>query len=131
VQIIVTCDADADGLCSPADNCPAVATSWTVPEADSDCDGFSDAAAPGSHGQESLNGTDPHDACPDNPADNAWPPDTDNNGAVALPDIVLFGSSLNQVGPGYNPRFDLNASGLVTTGDMVAMGPFFNKSCAP
>jgi hypothetical protein len=38
------------------------------------------------------------------------------------------------VGDGQNPpndaRFDLNASGGVNLGDIVVMGPFFNRSCA-
>ncbi len=136
VQIIVTCDADGDGVCTPMDNCPAFATSWSVPSADSDCDGFPDATTVGPRGLESFIGTDSSDRCPDNSADSAWPPDVDNSGGVGLQDVILFGSWFNQIGPNppnllYNARFDLNASGGVTLADIVVMGPFFNKNCTP
>jgi hypothetical protein len=136
VQIIVTCDADGDGVCTPMDNCPAFATAWSVPTADSDCDGFPDATTVGPRGLESFIGTDSSDRCPDDSADNAWPPDVNNSGGVGLQDVVAFGPSFDQIGPNppnplYNPRFDINASGGVTLADIVAMGPFFNKSCTP
>lgn len=102
-----------------------------TPAGDEDGDGWTNQI-------ESRVGTDLGGGCSSSPAVNdeaidAWPPDFNDNQFVTLADVVLFGPHYNKISPdpGYNPRFDLNASGGVTLADVVLMGPDYNTSCAP
>lgn len=127
-------NADSDRFGDDCDLCPTTATQWVVPFDDNpDCDGFPATTWQDGRGSESFIGTDPADSCPDNPADNAWPPDVNNNAWANLSDVVAYGTHFNKVmpDPAYSARFDLNASGAVNLSDIVLFGPFFNKSCTP
>lgn len=62
-------DTDEDGLDDGCDPCPE--------NADCDADGFCD-------GSEMYVGTDPLDACPDDPTDDAWPFDINVAGVGAM-----------------------------------------------
>ncbi len=109
-------------------NCPSGAsTAWVVPLGDDDCDGF-DATV------EARAQTDPLDPCPDNTADNAWPPDNTNSGKVDIIDVGAYRTPFNKSDgqPGYNRRLEL-AAPLTTINivDIGAIRPFFNKSCTP
>jgi hypothetical protein len=73
-----------------------------VPAGDGDCDGFSDS-------QEAFVGTDPADACPDDPSDDAWPAD--------LADLFGYGAGHHD---GVTNIFDINE----------LTPPYFNK-CDP
>jgi hypothetical protein len=117
--------------------CENIGTAWSNPSGDGDCDGFPNSSASDGRGHEAFMGTDTSDRCPDNPTDQAWPPDMNNNGVVNLTDVIAFGPVFNTVGPSppYNSRFDLTASpqpnGAVNLSDVIVMGPFFNRACTP
>jgi hypothetical protein len=127
-----------------------VATVWRVPPGDSDCDGFTD-------GEEAFVGTDPADSCPDDPDDDAWPPDMasalpppDNgygkhDGTVNILDIYrltppVFNSSRDPNGdgdfsdadPNYTTRKDFNGDGVINIVDIFRLvPPTFNSACTP
>jgi hypothetical protein len=93
---------------------------------DSDGDGFDDDI-------ELYLGTDPYDACPDDPTDDAWPPDVaggegcgSHDGKVNILDILCFKPPL--FGP-CDARYDLNGDGLANLLDVVLLKPFINTSC--
>jgi hypothetical protein len=108
-------NGDGDGWGDACDNCPTTATPWYVPEGDEDCDGFTSA-------KEAHVGTDPLDACPDNPSHDAWPVDTDVNTKINVLDLFAFtladvmGTSPGE--PNYNARFDLTANESVDVLDL-------------
>jgi len=75
VQIVVTCDADGDGICTPTDNCPDVPN---PAQTDTDGDGIGDACDPDDDNDgnpdvtdncdlidEDADGIDDADGCPD------------------------------------------------------------------
>ncbi|MCJ7511281.1 MAG: dockerin type I domain-containing protein [Dehalococcoidia bacterium] len=78
-------------------------------------------------------GTDPADACPDNPNDAAWPPDINNDTTVNVLDALLFSPVLNQCWPSslYNPRFDINADRCIDQTDMYIVGKYMLTNCTP
>ena len=75
--------------------------------------------------------TDQQDACPDDPNDNAWPPDLNNDTAVDVLDVLLFkGRLMSALGdPGYHERFDLSFDGTIDIVDVITMKPFIMSSC--
>ncbi len=89
------------------------------PPLDSDADGFLDSF-------EAYVGTDPWDDCPDDPSDDAWPPDINNDTWVNGLDIMRFKPVLS--GP-YDVRFDLNADGYVNVLDLMIYKPLLGTSC--
>ena len=91
---------------------------------DTDQDGFQDNV-------ELYIGTDPYDACPDNPTDHAWPPDFNNSRKVDIVDEGFFRLVfLSQKGDGkYIKRYDLNADDRINILDVGATRPYFNKTC--
>jgi hypothetical protein len=129
-------DADQDGTLDADDSCvdwpnpDQALPTWAVTGNDSDCDG-QDAE------KEAYLGTDAMQQCPDTSTPNdepidAWPSDFNDNRVTNLADIVLMGPAFN-LPTGADPslkRFDLNASGSVSLGDVVALGLFFNKTCS-
>ena len=95
--------------------------------ADSDGDGFTNVA-------EIYVGTDPFDACPDDPSDSAWPLDIDNDGV-----ITVTGDALNFRGhigatPGDSiwwQRLDLDGDGAITvTGDVLLYRGRIGQTCS-
>jgi hypothetical protein len=87
----------------------------TVDQPDSDGDGFSDTL-------EIYLGTDPLDACPDDPSDPAWPPDIDNDGAISITyDVFAFNGRIGATpgSPAWWQRLDLDGDGVISiTGDV-------------
>ena len=166
-------DADADVVGDPCDNCPSVANAdqanqdadlfgdaceqpqcltvtnyWVVPNGDSDCDGYPDAAAAMNRAPESLVGTDAALKCAattlrnDEPLPDRWPVDIDDNQLANGQDILfynfVFGQPttnppVNVPGLGLTPvaRFDLSGSGLVNGADILQFNAFFGKRCSP
>ncbi len=131
-------DVDADGRADTADNCPEWPNPgqnlpvWSVPAGDRDCDGFPDLVTAAGRGNEASIGTDEMDQCPENSADDAWPPDVNNSGVVNLSDVSLLSSAYNKMigQQGYEVRKDLNANNSVNLSDVSLMGSFYNKSCS-
>jgi len=94
---------------------------------DSDGDGFPDEA-------ELYIGTDPFDACPDDPSDAAWPLDINNDRA-----ITVAGDSLNfrdRIGaapgdPNWWQRLDLNGDQAITVaGDVFLYRDRIGRTCS-
>ncbi len=77
-------------------------------------------------GAEQVITTDPADDCPDDPSDDAWPPDEDNSTEVNILDVLLFKPVL---GGSYDPRYDLDAGGAVDILDVLMYKPYINASC--
>lgn len=96
------------------------------PSGDSDGDGFSDAA-------EEVTGTERLDPCAGNPSEQAWPPDTDNDGSVRGGDIAAvvsrFGRSRGRPGWSSSRRYDLSAMGSVDAADILAVVRRFGSGC--
>ncbi len=114
-------DSDGDGLLDVDDNCPTLATPWTVPAGDDDCDGFTTAV-------EDFVGTDPLTLC----GVGAWPPDFNDDGSVSIADVLALKLAFNsQTGDtNYEQRLDLNADARISIADVLALKPVFNLSCA-
>jgi len=71
-------------------------------------------------------GTDPDDACPDNPSDDAWPPDMDKDARVTILDVLMHKPKLS--GP-YDRRYDLNTDGSVNILDVLLYKATLGMSC--
>ena len=114
-------DSDGDGVLDVDDNCPTLATPWTVPAGDDDCDGFTTAV-------EDFVGTDPLTLC----GVGAWPPDFNDDGSVSIADVLALKPAFNsQAGDTkYEQRLDLNADARISIADVLALKPVFNLSCA-
>jgi hypothetical protein len=80
-------------------------------------------------------GTDPVDACPDDPADDAWPCDFDNNQVINISDVFkvlspYFGSRSGD--PNYVERRDLSHGGSINISDVFkVLPPYFGYVCTP
>jgi hypothetical protein len=118
-------DDDGDGVADAADNCPEVPNAdqtntdgdeWgNACDSDDDNDGFDDTI-------EAYLGTDPLDDCPDDPSDDAWPPDINMDTEVNVLDMfrfVLADVLATELGdPNFNARFDLNADQSINVLDL-------------
>jgi len=106
-------DTDSDGACDAGDP-------------DDDNDGFDDPV-------ELYLGTDPLDACPDDPGDDAWPLDINIDSTVTVVGDVLnyagnIGASVS--GEPTVQRLDLNADGSITVvGDALMYRGMIGKNC--
>jgi hypothetical protein len=129
-------DADADGDIAINDNCPdwpnpsQALPPWTIPNDDSDCDGFSRV-------RESFTGTLPRDRCMNTPGigdedpPDAWPPDFNDNQLVNGADWLTFNNKFGSSPPGppYAVRWDLNMNGIINGADMLHLNQFMSKRC--
>ena len=98
-----------------------------VPESlDSDSDGFTDAV-------EAYLGTDPLDACPDNPFDATWPLDVNNDGGInVVADVLNFRGRIGATpgAPWWWQRLDFNADGLISVvGDVLMYRGRIGDTC--
>ncbi len=125
-------DTDGDGVINTCDNCPAWPNSdqslppWPVPANDPDCDGFTTTV-------ENSAGTDPFDACPDDPSDDANPADINNDTFFDITDIVALAGNFGQAVPPAPPRHDIAPDppdGVVDITDIVTVATLFGQSCA-
>jgi len=129
-------DGDSPIVAGP-DNCPAVPN---TDQADFDGDGVgdacddSDADADGFRDTVELYvGTDPLNACPDGPSDDAWPLDIDQSCDISVTGDVFnyvgrIGATLG--GPNWLQRLDLDASGDISvTGDVFTYAGRIGESC--
>jgi len=114
-------DYDLDGVGDICDNCPDDAN---PDQADNDNDGDGDACDLDDDNDgfendvEQYLGTDPLDACPDNPSDDAWPLDNNVDGYVTVSGDVYSYVGKNNCVVENNPeckRLDLNMDGVVKT----------------
>jgi len=92
---------------------------------DPDGDGFSNKA-------ERYIGPDPHDACPDYPNDDAWPPALNRDTRVNVLDLLLYRPVILSAegDANFNRRFDLNTNGIVDIADLMIFRPLIGTSCA-
>ena len=79
VQVIPTCDADGDGVCTPADNCPDTPNAG---QQDNDGDGIGDACDP----EDDFDGVGASDNCPTVPNPDQTDTDLDGLGDACDPD---------------------------------------------
>jgi len=91
------------------------------PQGDMDGDGWT-------NGAEAVIGTDPADACPDDPSDNAWPPDVNNDAKVNILDVLSFKGPISGA---YDSRYDLNADSAINILDVLLYKPLIGMDCTP
>ncbi|MEX1195549.1 MAG: hypothetical protein WED85_10870, partial [Dehalococcoidia bacterium] len=121
-------NADGDSLGDVCDNCPTTATSWVVPPADVDCDGFTGA-------NETSIGTNPADPCgftPGAPTQSEnWPPDLVETNSINIQDVLALKPFFGSLVPPTSARYDVTPSGAINIQDVLALKPFFGASCVP
>jgi hypothetical protein len=107
----------------PGNWCPEC---WFVEAMDQDGDGFSDA-------REAYLGTDPLDACRDDPSDAAWPLDVNNDGQVSVVgDVLNFRGRIGAMpgAPSWWQRLDFNADGQISVvGDVLLYRGLIGETC--
>jgi hypothetical protein len=81
-------------------------------------------------------GTDPQDACPDGPTDDAWPLDMNMDTWVTIvPDVLTYRGRINTTGgppadPMWMQRLDLNADNFITiVPDILYYRGHINEGC--
>ncbi len=93
---------------------------------DPDADGFLNAL-------ELYVGAGPLDACPNDPADDAWPLDTSNGATVTVTgDLLTFAGHIGATPgePNWWQRLDLNGDGVITvTADVLMYAGRIGESC--
>ena len=111
------------------DNCPSVATTWTVPVGDGDCDGFTTA-------NENQVATDANLRCAATAAPNdeappdRWPVDFNDNRFVNTVDVGFYVGRLGKttMQQGYDIRYDLTFNGVINTVDVGRFVPFLGRA---
>ena len=77
-------------------------------------------------------GTDPADACPDDPGDDCWPPDVTIDTVVDTSDALMFLAAFPSAegGPNYSVRLDMAASdGAIDVTDALTFLAHFPSAC--
>jgi subtilisin-like proprotein convertase family protein/putative hemolysin len=96
------------------------------PGVDTDGDGFDDDV-------ECYLVTDPLDACPDGPTDDAWPLDVSNNGQISVvADVLNFRGRIGATpsDPNWWQRLNFNADGLISVvGDVLMYRGMIGETC--
>jgi subtilisin-like proprotein convertase family protein/C1A family cysteine protease len=96
------------------------------PGVDTDGDGFDDDV-------ECYLVTDPLDACPDGPTDDAWPLDVSKNGQISVvADILNFRGRIGATpsDPTWSQRLDFNADGQISVvGDVLMYRGMIGETC--
>jgi hypothetical protein len=129
-------DGDGDGVSDVVDNCPS---DYNPDQTDTDGDGLGDVCDDDDDNDafddtiESYLGTDPLDACPDGPSDDAWPPDTHIDTQVDLFDVMEFVLHLPSAlgDPKYDNRFDIKVDGRIDLFDLMTLVLFLDTQCSP
>ncbi|UCH86286.1 MAG: hypothetical protein JSU97_07065, partial [Dehalococcoidia bacterium] len=112
------------------DNCPTTATLWYVPVGDDDCDGFTTTV-------ENYVGTDPADACTDDPGvHDAWPLDINIDTFVTVVgDVYAYAGRIGATGgpppdANWSQRVDLNEDNYITVvGDVLLFSGMMGVEC--
>jgi len=128
-------DDDNDGFLDPVDFFPLDAGRAgdhdgdgidSLTDDEDDGDGFSDS-------RENYLSTDPLDACPDGPSDDAWPLDVSKDGQITVVgDVLNFRDRIGarQGDPNWWQRLDFNADGAITVvGDALLYRGMIGESC--
>jgi DMSO/TMAO reductase YedYZ molybdopterin-dependent catalytic subunit len=128
-------DTDGDGVGDVCDNCPLVANPSQAnhdsdPDGDAcDLDDDNDGIA---DDKELYIGTDPLDACADQPGDlDAWPPDIDMDTWADVGDVLMFKPVILTTVPPSSPRYDFDMDQSIDVGDILMFKPFIMTQCGP
>jgi hypothetical protein len=121
---------DGDEWGNACDNCPTTPTKWYVPLGDEDCDGFTTTV-------EVDIGTDPDDACTDNPGvHDAWPLDVNIDTWVTVGgDVLPYRGRIGATGGpppegNWSQRLDLNMDNWITVGgDVLPFRGMIGEQC--
>jgi hypothetical protein len=134
--LVTATDSDSDGVADTVDNCPLVPN---PAQTDTDGDGLGNACDDDDDDDafddsvESYLGTDPLDACPDGPSDDAWPLDIDIDTIVTVVgDVLQFRGHINAIpsSPEWSQRLDLNMDAAITpVGDVLRYRSHINETC--
>lgn len=131
-------DGDIDGVGDACDNCLTVpnpaqedANANSVGDAcdpaDTDGDGSSDRI-------EFSAGTDPTDDCPDDPLDDALPPDVNNDAVITSADLSAVAALIGQAVPPAFTRIDFAPDPpdqQITSADLGEVAALIGQSCTP
>jgi hypothetical protein len=130
-------DQDGDTVPDESDNCPF---DFNPGQTDTDSDGAGDECDLDDDDDEFADDrevyldTDSLDACPDSPADAAWPLDMNNDTQITvIGDIMSFQGSIGATPgePNWSQRIDLNADGGISViGDVLLFSGMIGRACS-
>jgi hypothetical protein len=84
---------------------------------------------------EDIIGTDPLDACADNPNDDAWPVDFNNDASITSSDLSAVSQYVGQSVPPAPARVDIDPpsqpDGVITSGDLSQVASLIGQGCTP
>ena len=133
----VASDQDGDTVPDASDNCPL---DFNPGQTDTDSDGDGDECDLDDDDDEFADereaylATDHLDACPDSPADAAWPLDMNNDTQISvIGDIMSFRGAIGATPgePNWSQRLDLNGSGQISvTGDVILFSGMIGQACS-